>query len=94
MVSLVISAFNEADVIREKIENALALNYPPHRREIVVISDASDDGTDEIVSGFADRGVRLARQPERRGKTEGRCVKQLPTRRNGGRSAEVEFSKL
>src|SRR5690242_8981422 len=70
-LSFVISAFNEADVIREKLENALALDYPADRLEIVVVSDASDDGTDEIVAGFADRRVRLARQRERRGKTAG-----------------------
>ena len=70
-LTLIISAYNEAAVIRKKIENALALDYPPDRREIVVISDASDDGTDEIVSEYASSGVRLFRQPERRGKTAG-----------------------
>ena len=39
--------------------------------EIVVISDASSDATDSIVKAYADRGVRLARQAERRGKTAG-----------------------
>jgi len=70
-LSLVISAFNEADVIRRKVENALALDYPRDRLEIVVISDASNDGTDEIVSSMAGQGVRLARQDQRRGKTAG-----------------------
>jgi cellulose synthase/poly-beta-1,6-N-acetylglucosamine synthase-like glycosyltransferase len=70
-LSFVISAYNEADVIGAKLENTLALDYPPDRREIVVISDCSDDGTDDIVLAFAGRGVRLARQPVRRGKTGG-----------------------
>ncbi len=70
-VTLIISAFNEAEVIRQKLENALALDYPQHGLEIVVISDASTDGTDEVVGEFAARGVRLARQPQRRGKTAG-----------------------
>jgi cellulose synthase/poly-beta-1,6-N-acetylglucosamine synthase-like glycosyltransferase len=69
--SLVISAFNEAGVIERKLENALALDYPHDRLEIVVVSDASDDGTDDIVRGYAGRGVRLARQDERGGKTRG-----------------------
>ena len=69
--SLLISAFNEADVIGEKVRNALELDYPHGQLEIIVISDCSDDGTDEIVSGFAPRGVRLVRQPRRLGKTEG-----------------------
>jgi cellulose synthase/poly-beta-1,6-N-acetylglucosamine synthase-like glycosyltransferase len=70
-LSFVISAYNEADVIRAKLQNALSLDYPADRREIVVISDSSDDGTDEIVREFAGEGVRLARQDERRGKTAG-----------------------
>lgn len=70
-VTLVISAYNEAAVIRKKLENALSLDYPSHLFEVVVVSDASDDGTDEIVRDYATRGVRLFRQAERRGKTSG-----------------------
>jgi cellulose synthase/poly-beta-1,6-N-acetylglucosamine synthase-like glycosyltransferase len=70
-VSLVISAYNEAAVISRKLENALALTYPREALEIVVISDCSDDGTDEIVAAYASRGVTLVRQPQRRGKTSG-----------------------
>ena len=70
-VSLLISCFNEETVIREKLENALALDYPKERFEIIVISDASTDHTDEIVHEYADRGVRLIRQTERLGKTSG-----------------------
>src|SRR5262249_51469786 len=39
--------------------------------EVVVISDCSDDGTDDIVRSFASRNVRLVRQQERLGKTSG-----------------------
>lgn len=70
-VTLVISAYNEAEVIQEKLENALALDYPPELLEILVISDASDDGTDDIVRRYADRRVRLGRQEERLGKSAG-----------------------
>ncbi|MDX1577290.1 MAG: glycosyltransferase family 2 protein [Gemmatimonadota bacterium] len=68
-VSLLVPVYNEAEVIRGKIENLLALDYPPDRRQVVVVSDASDDGTDEIVQKFADRGVELVRVTERGGKT-------------------------
>ncbi len=68
-VTIVIAAHNEARVIRETIENKLALAYPAQRLEIVVVSDGSTDGTDEIVRGFAARGVRLVRQEPRQGKT-------------------------
>ena len=70
-LTLVISAYNEAAVIQKKLENALALDYPRDKLEIVVISDASDDGMDEIVQLYAANGVRLFRQAERRGKTAG-----------------------
>src|SRR5688572_23554890 len=70
-LSLVISAYNEAAVIRRKLDNAVALAYPREQYEIVVVSDASNDGTDDIVREYADRGVRLARQTVRRGKTAG-----------------------
>jgi len=70
-VTLIISAYNEAAVIAEKLDNSLALDYPGDRLEIVVVSDASDDATDAIVANYADRGVRLFRMGERRGKTVG-----------------------
>jgi cellulose synthase/poly-beta-1,6-N-acetylglucosamine synthase-like glycosyltransferase len=68
-VSILIAAHNEASCIRETIANKLALDYPRDRLEIIVISDASTDGTDDLVRGFAPEGVRLVRQEERRGKT-------------------------
>jgi cellulose synthase/poly-beta-1,6-N-acetylglucosamine synthase-like glycosyltransferase len=70
-VSLVISAYNEAKVIRRKLENAIQLDYPRELLEIVVVSDASTDGTDEIAAEYAQQGVRVARQTERLGKTAG-----------------------
>jgi cellulose synthase/poly-beta-1,6-N-acetylglucosamine synthase-like glycosyltransferase len=69
--TLVISAFNEALHIQSKIENALALDYPSHLLQVMVISDASDDGTDELVLKFANRGVLCCRQSERLGKSAG-----------------------
>jgi cellulose synthase/poly-beta-1,6-N-acetylglucosamine synthase-like glycosyltransferase len=70
-VTLIISAYNEAAVIRDKLENVLRLDYPLDRLEVVVVSDASADGTDEIVLEYAARGVRLIRQENRQGKTAG-----------------------
>jgi cellulose synthase/poly-beta-1,6-N-acetylglucosamine synthase-like glycosyltransferase len=58
-VALVITAYNEEDVIEQKLENALALDYPRDLLRIVVASDASSDATDAIVRSFADRGVEL-----------------------------------
>lgn len=68
-ISLVVPAYNEADVIRDKLENLLAVDYPEDRRQILVVSDASTDGTDEIVREYTDRGVELIRLSQRGGKT-------------------------
>ena len=70
-VTLVISCYNEADVIARKLENSLALDYPGNKLAILVVSDGSDDGTDNIVKAFANKGIRLIRQEGRLGKTMG-----------------------
>lgn len=77
-VSIVISAYNEADVIQEKINNALALDYPMHLLEIVVSSDGSTDDTNRIVGDFQQPQVKL-KAFERSGKTAclNRVVPQL-----------------
>jgi cellulose synthase/poly-beta-1,6-N-acetylglucosamine synthase-like glycosyltransferase len=67
-VSIIVAARNEADKIRRKIEHTLALDYPSDHLEIIVASDASDDGTDDIVSEYAGRRVRLVRAAQRKGK--------------------------
>jgi glycosyl transferase family 2 len=67
-VSFIIAAHNEVRRIRTKIENTLALDYPPELFEVVVASDNSTDGTDEIVNEYAPTGMRLIRASERRGK--------------------------
>ena len=68
-VTIVITAFNEEAVIREKVENTLKIDYPSEKLEILVASDGSTDQTDTIVGEFAGRGVKLFRQEGRVGKT-------------------------
>ncbi|HEY9285089.1 MAG TPA: glycosyltransferase family 2 protein [Pyrinomonadaceae bacterium] len=68
-VSVIITAYNEERDLAAKLENTLALDYPPELLEVIVASDCSSDRTDEIARSFAGRGVRLHRQPTRLGKT-------------------------
>ncbi len=68
-ISIAIPAYNEAASIGATLESLLALDYPPDRRQILVVSDCSRDGTDEIVLRYADRGVELLTLPSRGGKT-------------------------
>jgi cellulose synthase/poly-beta-1,6-N-acetylglucosamine synthase-like glycosyltransferase len=68
-VSMIIAAHNEEAEIAAKLENALALDYPRDKFEVVVASDCSSDRTDEIVKSYAARGVKLYRQEQHFGKT-------------------------
>lgn len=67
-VSLLVAAYNEEVDIEARVRNALALEYPAGKLEVVIASDGSTDGTNEIVRRYADRGVRLLAYPENRGK--------------------------
>ena len=67
-VVVIIVAYNEADRIGPKLETCLALEYPREKLHILVASDGSDDGTGQVVSAYANRGVTLLEFPRRRGK--------------------------
>src|SRR5688572_19901028 len=68
-LSITVPAYNEESTIAATLERVLELDYPADRRQVLVISDASTDRTDDIVRGFAGRGVQLLRLPRRAGKT-------------------------
>src|SRR4051794_31081091 len=65
-VSLIVAAYDEEDVIVDKLENARALDYPGDRLELIVVADGSADATAERAGSVA--GVRVLHEPERRGK--------------------------
>ncbi len=62
-VSIVISAYNESTTIAEKLDNILSLDYPRAKLEVVIASDGSTDGTDNIVKRYEGQGVRLLSLP-------------------------------
>jgi len=62
-VSLVIAARNEAGSIGSKLDNLLALDYPPDQLQIIIASDGSDDGTDDLVRARGDEHIRLLSLP-------------------------------
>jgi len=66
-VSLIVVAHNEAACIRKKLDNLLALDYPRDCLDIIVASDGSDDGTNDIVAQYETKGIKLLALP-RRGK--------------------------
>lgn len=67
-VTLIVSVYNEEGVIQRKLDNALALDYPPELLEIMIVSDGSTDATHEIVGACDDKRVVL-KAYERAGKT-------------------------
>ncbi|MFH1038476.1 MAG: glycosyltransferase family 2 protein [PVC group bacterium] len=67
-VSLLIPVYNEEAVIEKKLENALRLDYPPEKLEIVVAADGCSDRTVERVRPYLSRGVRLLEYAGHRGK--------------------------
>ena len=58
-VSVIVPAHDEESVIGARLDNLLALDYPPEQLEIVVVSDGSTDGTDVVVAGYAARDPRV-----------------------------------
>ena len=68
-VSISLPVYNEAAQIRDVIQSLLNIDYPRERLQILIVSDASSDGTDDIVREYASRGVELLRIPTRGGKT-------------------------
>ena len=64
-MSVIVAAHDEESVIERRLQNLLALDYPPELLDVVVASDASTDGTDELVEAVAaaEPRVRLLRCP-------------------------------
>lgn len=70
-LTILIVAYNEARRLRPTLEHALATDYPADRLNVLVVSDASSDGTDDLVLQYGDPRVRLLRMPVRSGKPAG-----------------------
>jgi cellulose synthase/poly-beta-1,6-N-acetylglucosamine synthase-like glycosyltransferase len=61
-VSLIVPAYDEEATVEAKVANALALDYPRDRLQVVVASDGSGDRTVELARGAgADLVLDLAR---------------------------------
>ena len=66
-MTLMICAYNEEDVVAEKMENTLAIDYPKDKLQIMWVTDGSNDRTNELLAAYPE--VRIVFSPERRGKT-------------------------
>lgn len=66
-VTLVVAAYNEEQVIRDKIRDCFRLDYPEGQLSVLFVTDGSNDRTADIVAEYPQ--VRLLNSPERKGKT-------------------------
>ncbi len=68
-LTMIISVYNEENVIRERLENCRELVYPRDKLKIMVVSDGSTDNTHSIVEEYKGQGVELRVVQGRVGKT-------------------------
>lgn len=78
-VTLMVCAYNEEDIISEKMSNTHSLDYPADRLHLVWVTDGSTDNTNSILSTYPD--VKIVFSPERRGKSAAlkHGIKELST---------------
>src|SRR3989338_2391428 len=67
-ISVVLSVWNEEDVIKEKLQNLLSLDYPKEKMEILIGSDGSTDKTEDILSNIRDARAHVIVHQQHRGK--------------------------
>jgi glycosyltransferase involved in cell wall biosynthesis len=67
-VTIIITAYNEENRLKEKIENTLNIIYPKEKLQIIVSSDGSTDSTNTIAGSYYQSGIELLANPIRRGK--------------------------
>ena len=65
-VCLFVTAFNEKDYVKQKVENSISLDYPKEKIQYLWITDGSNDGTPEILKKY--EYLEVHHLPERRGK--------------------------
>ncbi len=65
-VTLMICAYNEAEVVEEKMKNIRALNYPKEKLCVMWVTDGSTDESNQMLRAYPE--VHLVYSPERNGK--------------------------
>ncbi|MBR2292477.1 MAG: glycosyltransferase family 2 protein [Prevotella sp.] len=66
-MTLMICAYNEQDIVAEKMQNTRALDYPKDKFRVMWVTDGSTDQTNELLKAYPE--VDVVFSPERRGKT-------------------------
>lgn len=66
-ITLMICAYNEQDIVDEKMANTNAIDYPSDKLHVVWVTDGSNDNTNEYLARYTN--VKVLYSPERKGKT-------------------------
>ncbi len=67
-ISIILAVHNGAALLRQRVDHLLSLDYPRDRMEIVIVSDGSTDGTDDILKEFKDPSLKSIHYSEHCGK--------------------------
>ncbi|PZR39141.1 MAG: glycosyl transferase [Azospira oryzae] len=65
-ITLVVACFNEADILDQKIQNTLQLDYPTSKRNLFFVTDGSSDNSGEIIQKYPE--LKLFHENARKGK--------------------------
>ena len=78
-ITLLIAAYNEIDIVGQKMQNSLALHYPLDKLKIIWITDGSNDGTQQELAKYPK--IQILHRPGREGKTAAlnRAMKYIDT---------------
>jgi len=72
-VTLIVAAYNEQDIIAEKLRNCETLDYPADRLNFIFVTDGSSDQTPKVVQDYIDRNsarsIQLLHEDTRAGKS-------------------------
>jgi len=64
-VSICIPTFNRSGMVERAIESALSQTY--HDLEVIVVDNASDDNTEDVVASYADPRLKFFKNPKNLG---------------------------
>ncbi len=70
-ISVVMVVCNESSVIEDKIKNIFSFDYDPKSIFLIIVDDASTDGTTDIIRGVNDDRITLLQNKSRLGKAAG-----------------------
>ncbi len=65
-VTLIVAIHNEAAILKKRIENTLAIDYPKEQLQVIFVDDGSTDGSSDIVAQYP--FIKLIRHNSRKGK--------------------------